>query len=50
MIPHNGMCNVMRERVRPGGLASFGLQVCSDCDAISKQDCWQVGFAACAAD
>ena len=28
-------CNVMRVRVRPGLLTSFGLRVSSDCDAGS---------------
>ena len=27
--------NVMRVRLRPGGLVSFGLRVSSDCDAGS---------------
>ena len=37
----------MRVRVRPGGLASFGLRVSSDCDDARID--WYVVFAATAA-
>ena len=39
-LPPSLQPNVMRVRVRPGGLASFGLRVSSDCDDATSIGTW----------